>query len=179
MAIKLKDILLEIGEGSAKPFKWKANHKSKKLYGIKATNFDYRWKTPSGFHYSLDISAGLTGTFKQKGGYTVDFGPFEMGDQLYTTDGKPVGTLQKFTDTEIQTNRGELFSIMATIVDAFKDFIKQEKKTEWGLKSIYFEPSKTQGDARSDSQRRKLYLAYVKKNLRGPKIRNFRDGVVI
>ena len=68
---------------------------------------------------------------------------------------------------------------MATIVKAFKEFMKKAKSTEWGLKYIYFEPSKTQGDAKSDSQRRKLYLAYVKKHLRGAKIRNFRDGVVI
>ena len=65
------------------------------------------------------------------------------------------------------------------IVKAFKEFMNKAKRTEWGLKYIYFEPSKTQGDARSDSQRRKLYLAYVKKHLKGAKIRNFRDGVVI
>ena len=185
--IKLKNILNEIGEGSAKPYSISKSHSKRLVYGIKAINFDYRWKTKSGYEYSLDITAtppdlvdphdGIQDD--QKGGYTIAFGPMKMGNQFYGTDGQPVGTPQKDMDTQTQTNRGELFSIMATIVKAFKEFMKQAKKTDWGLKAAYFEPSKTQGDAKSDSQRRKLYLAYVKKHLKGAKIFNFQEGVMI
>ena len=185
--IKLQNILFEIGEGSAKPYSISKSHTKTKHWGIKATNFDYRWKTKSGFHYSLDITATPPDLIdphegipeEDRGGYTIAFGPFKMGPQLYGIDGRPVGGSTKRIDTEIQTNKYELFSIMATIVKAFKDFMKQAKKTDWGLKAAYFEPSKTQGDARSDSQRRKLYLAYVKKHLKGAKIRSFQEGVMI
>ncbi len=185
--IKLKNILLEIGEGSAKPYSISKSHSKRLVYGINAINFDYRWKTKSGYEYSLDITAtppDLVDPYdgiqeEDMGGYTISFGPMEMGDQFYGIDGQPIGTPQKKMDTQIQTNRGELFSIMATIVKAFKEFMKEAKRTDWGLKQAYFEPSKTQGDAKSDKQRRKLYLAYIRKNLKGVKIRNFQEGVMI
>ena len=185
--IKLKDILFEVGEGSAKPYSISKSHKSALIYGLKGIHFDYRWKTKSGYEYSLDIlptAPDLVDPWDgiqddDKGRYIVSFGPMKMGKQFYGIDGRPIGSPQKDMDTQTQTNRGELFSIMATIVKAFKEFMKKAKSTEWGIRQIYFEPSKTQGDARSDSQRRKLYLAYVKKHLKGAKIRNFRDGVVI
>ena len=52
---------------------------------------------------------------------------------------------------------------MATIVDAFKDFIKEAEKGEWGLKVVEYEGSKAD-DAKSN-QRNKLYAAYIKKHL--------------
>ena len=39
--IKLKNILNEIGEGSAKPYKWKADHKTKKAFGMDVKTFEY------------------------------------------------------------------------------------------------------------------------------------------
>ena len=89
MGIKLKDILYEIGEGSAKPYSISKSHSKRLVYGIKAINFDFRWKTKSGYEYSLDISAtppdlvdpaGLDDD--QKGGYTIAFGPMKMGNQF-------------------------------------------------------------------------------------------------
>ena len=177
MGIKLKDILYEIGEGSAKPYSISKSHSKRLVYGIKAINFDFRWKTKSGYEYSLDISAtppdlvdpaGLDDD--QKGGYTIAFGPMKMGNQFYGTDGQPVGTPQKHMDTQTQTNRGELFSIMATIVGAFKDFMKEAEKGEWGLKVVEYEGAKAE-DAKSN-QRIKLYAAYIKIHLPNATIKN-------
>jgi hypothetical protein len=64
---------------------------------------------------------------------------------------------------------------MATIVDAFKDFIKKEKKSydtddAWGLEVIEYEGAKAE-DAKSN-QRNKLYAAYIKKHLPNATIKN-------
>ena len=182
--IKLKDILFEVGEGSAKPYSISKSHKSAMIYGLKGIHFDYRWKTKSGYEYSLDIqpiAPDLVDPYDgiqddDKGNYVVAFGPMKMGKQIYGIDGRPVGTPQKDMDTETQTNRGELFSIMATIVDAFKDFIKKEYTSyedpddAWGLKSVEYEGAKAE-DAKSN-QRNKLYAAYIKKHLPNATIRN-------
>ena len=53
--IKLQNILFEIVEGSAKPYSISKSHKSALIYGLKGIHFDYRWKTKSGYEYSLDI----------------------------------------------------------------------------------------------------------------------------
>ena len=172
--IKLKSILNEIGEGSAKPYPLRINHRKKLSYGRPVVDYDYRWSTKSGYLYSLEIiSIGgkmSYGKLEDTGKWVVNFGPMKMGKQYYGIDGRPIGSPQKKMDTEIQTNRGELFSIMATIVKAMKDFIKKAKKSEWGLEEIHYEAAKSQGDAKSDSQRNKLYLAYIKKHLPGVRL---------
>lgn len=172
--IKLVNILLEVGEGSAKPYPLQAKHKKTLRYGIQVIDYDYRWKTKSGYLYSLQITptdgSVSGGKVIDTGNWVVTFGPMKMGKQIYGISGRPIGTPQDKMDTEIQTNKGELFSIMSTIVKAMKDFIKKEGTSEWGLKGIEYEASKTQGDAKSDAQRNKLYLAYIKKNLPGARV---------
>ena len=170
--IKLKNILLEIGEGSAKPYKWKADHKTKMAFGMDVTDYEYVWETDSGLKYVLSIE---TVPVEGQGYWIANFGPFEMGDALYDLSGRQIRPSQKQPDYETETNRGELFNIMATIVDAFKDFIKKEKKSydtddAWGLEVIEYEGAKAEG-AKSN-QRNKLYAAYIKKHLPNATIRN-------
>ncbi len=167
--IKLKNILLEIGEGSAKPYKWKDTSKQKRVYGIKVKTYEYEWETDSGLDYSLEIDPLYKHDSDKQGMWIANFGPFEMGDQLYTNLGRPVGTPQKDVDYEIETNRGDLFRIMATIVDAMKDFMKQAENSEWGVDVIIYEGHKAEG-AKSN-QRNKLYAAYIKKHLPGATIK--------
>jgi len=181
--IKLKDILFEVGEGSAKPYSISKSHKSALIYGLKGIHFDYRWKTKSGYEYSLDIqpiAPDLVDPYDgiqddDKGNYVVAFGPMKMGNQFYNIDGQPIGTPQKDMDTQTQTNRGELFSIMATIVDIFKDFMKKEKDSEFGLDMVYYEPAKTKDDERTSKQRDKLYKAYIQKHLPGTSVKSGTD----
>ena len=165
--IKLKDILLEIGEGSAKPYKWKADHKTKMAFGMDVKTFEYVWETDSGLQYVLTIE---TAPVEGIGYWHAAFGPFEMGDAIYDLSGRQIRPSQKQPDYETETNRGELFNIMATIVDAFKDFMKEAEKSEWGLKVIEYEGAKAE-DAKSN-QRNKLYAAYIKKHLPNATIRN-------
>ena len=164
--IKLKNILLEIGEGSAKPYKWKADHKTKMAFGMDVTDYEYVWETDSGLKYVLSIE---TVPVEGQGYWIANFGPFEMGDAIYDLSGRQIRPSQKQPDYETETNRGELFNIMATIVDAFKDFMKEAEKSEWGLKVIEYEGAKAEG-AKSN-QRNKLYAAYIKKHLPGATIK--------
>ena len=171
--IKLKNILLEIGEGSAKPYKWKADHKTKMAFGMDVTDYSYVWETDSGLEYVLTIE---TVPVEGKGYWNANFGPYGWSHSLHSpTTGRQIRPPQRVPDYEIETNRGELFSIMATIVDAFKDFIKKEKKSydtddAWGLEVIEYEGAKAE-DAKSN-QRNKLYAAYIKKHLPNATIRN-------
>ena len=158
--IKLKNILLEIGEGSAKPYKWKADHKTKKAFGMDVTDYEYVWETDSGLQYVLTIE---TAPVEGKGYWHAAFGPYKMGSGIHDLQGRQIRGPQKKVDYETETNRGELFSIMATIVGAFKDFMKKEEKGEWGLKVVEYEGAKAE-DAKSN-QRNKLYAAYIKKHL--------------
>jgi len=172
--IKLKNILLEIGEGSAKPYKWKADHKTKMAFGMDVTDYEYVWETDSGLEYVLTI---VPIPVEGQGHWHAAFGPFKMGPSLHSPiTGRQLRGPQKRVDYETETNRGELFNIMATIVDAFKDFIKKEYTSyedpddAWGLKSVEYEGSKAE-DAKSN-QRNKLYAAYIKKHLPNATIRN-------
>ena len=165
--IKLKDILLEIGEGSAKPYKWKADHRTQMSFGLNITHYEYVWKTDSGLEYVLTIEPVPV---EGKGYWNAAFGPFKLGSALYDLDGRMYRPPQKKVDYETETNRGELFNIMATIVDAFKDFMKEAEKSEWGLKSVEYEGAKAE-DAKSN-QRNKLYAAYIKKHLPNATIKN-------
>jgi hypothetical protein len=171
--IKLKNILNEIGEGSAKPYKWKADHKTKMAFGMDVTDYSYVWETDSGLEYVLTIE---TVPVEGKGYWNANFGPYGWSHSLHSpTTGRQIRPPQRVPDYETETNRGELFNIMATIVDAFKDFIKKEKKSydtddAWGLEVIEYEGAKAEG-AKSN-QRNKLYAAYIKKHLPNATIKN-------
>ena len=180
--IKLKGILLEIGEGSAKPYKWKVETEEmaewyhphvpgdpdtstgEKFY-IKAHNYKYLWTTGSGLKYGLTVTYDnhAFNRLNKLGYWNAQFGVYGIPKQR--------GGL----DYNIETNKGELFNVMATIVDAMKDFLKKEMKgntlpDEWGVDVIQYKGSKTK-DAKSN-QRNKLYAAYIKKHLPGATIKN-------
>ena len=174
--IKLKNILNEIGEGSAKPYKWKADHKPHMVYGIKTTKYEYVWETDSGLKYVFTIDpVWMEEVPNHMGNWVASFGPFEKGEALYDLSGRQIRPSQKQPDYETQTNRGELFNIMATIVDIFKDFMKKEKDSEFGLDMVYYEPAKTKDDERTSKQRDKLYKAYIQKHLPGARVKSGTD----
>tara|TARA_Y100000593_G_scaffold94906_1_gene197097 strand:- start:2083 stop:2616 length:534 start_codon:yes stop_codon:yes gene_type:complete len=165
--IKLKNILNEIGEGSAKPYKWKADHKTKMSFGIDVTDYEYVWETDSGLEYVMTIE---TTPVEGQGHWSAAFGPYKWSDAIYDLQGRKLREPGRSAEYETETNRGELFNIMATIVDVFKDFMKQAENSEWGLKAVEYEGSKAE-DAKSN-QRNKLYAAYIKKHLPNATIRN-------
>ena len=181
--IILKDLLLEIGEGSAKPYNWSVSAKpystwyhpdmpndpntstGEKFY-IKAHNYKYLWTTGSGLKYGLTVTYDnhAFNRLNKLGYWNAQFGVYGIPKQR--------GGL----DYNIETNRkGELFNVMATIVDVMKDFLKKErnghpKSDGWGVDVIRYEGSKARG-AKSN-QRNRLYAAYIKKHLPRATIKN-------
>ena len=150
--MKLKDILLEIGEGTAKPYKYKLTRTES------APDFGdyfrlYEFVTDLGTHYEVsftieeDFSKDEPWEFME-----IEFGVVDKGGD---------------TDNKIVTNKGELFRVMATIVDITKSILKERKN----IKQLVFTGAKNRGE--DDQRRNKLYMAYIRKHV--PNIKNIED----
>lgn len=59
-------------------------------------------------------------------------------------------------------NKGELYKVMATVVQITKDLLEKFSKEGKTIKMIEIEPSK---NFENDTRRANLYLAYIKKNM--------------
>jgi hypothetical protein len=121
----------EIGDASAKAYKWKAE---KKDYDFSR----YGFKTPSGLIYKV---------------FFQDMNPHDISGRYevtFTANG---------SDNE-ETNAGEMYSVMSTVVAIVKDFIKWNEMTS----VITYTPIKRDKD---DTRRAKLYNAYIKRQLGG------------
>ena len=68
---------------------------------------------------------------------------------------------------ENETNKGELFRVMATIVAITKEILKERKN----IKTLTFSGAKKDED---DNRRNKLYMAYIKKHI--PNVKNIDVG---
>lgn len=132
--IKLKDILKEIGEGTAKPYKYTRS--------TKYDNVFYKFRTDSNIDYVV----------------TMDLFEEEMNVRFIAMDpSKKQATYQD------ETNKGEQFRVMATIVLAVKEELKKQPQ----VTVVTFDPAKSFQD---DDRRAKFYKAYVQKQLPGSKL---------
>ena len=145
--IKLKDILAEVGEATAKPYKYKVDFEETDP-GYE--EIQYEFKTDSGLDYSINIAQTKPLRNKEDVRLIV---AYKTKSGTYNTD----------------TNKGEQFRIMATVVAAVKEYLaKAPNATE-----ISFTPSKAdEGDLR----RANLYKAYITKQIPGSTLRIFGDG---
>ena len=146
--IKLKNILLEIGEGSAKPYKFE-------LEEDKPDDTDHSrevsFKTEDGDDYKVMLAAywgdtTITDTFGSH--ISIDF---------YIYHG--FGT----HDADVVVNKGRLFRVMSTVVKAAEEFMDDLDYEEKGIDTLRIEPTKTTDD--DDHRRAKLYMAYIKRQL--------------
>ena len=65
-------------------------------------------------------------------------------------------------------NKGELYRVMATVVDIVKDGIEKMVQDGYPIKVILFKPEKEKETAtgfKMTDQRAKLYMAYIKQNM--------------
>jgi hypothetical protein len=150
--IKLLDILAEVGEGTAQKYNWSFNSSDDKGdYNI----LNYTFTTDSKVKYFVTLVVGkepLNATDDYE--MTVAFG---VGNSVMGK-GKP-----SFTKV---VNKGEIFRVMATVIDIVKDGIERMKKEETPIKYIIFKPEKekeTETGFKQSDQRLKLYLAYIQK----------------
>jgi len=133
--IKLKDILLEIGDASARKYQWTRHQ-------IGDNPPYYRFTSDSGLSYQVFFSGS-------GGEYDVSF---------HTIDPETGHD----NSTAMDTHKNEQYQIMATVVDIIKDF-KLESPTPIELLDIL--PDKTDNDSEGfDNNRRyRMYAAYIEK----------------
>ena len=147
--IKLKNILLEIGEGTAKPYKYKLTRtESDPDFGDYFRLYEF--VTDLGTHYEV--------MFTIEEDFSKDE-PWEFMNIEFGVDEKDGGGV----DYKVETNRGEVFRVMATIVDITKSILKERKN----IKTLTFSGAKKDED---DNRRNKLYMAYIKKHI--PNVKN-------
>jgi hypothetical protein len=145
--IKLKSILKEVGEATAKPYKYKVDfEETDPKYG----EIQYGFHTESGLEYQISIAQVKPLRDSKKIRLVVAF---------KTTQGT----------YETNTNRNEQFKIMATVVAAVKEYLAKVPNAV----EISFTPSKRN---ENDNRRADLYKAYIAKQLPGSNIRVFSDG---
>ena len=146
-----EELINEIGDASAKPYKWRRLDRRSDTY--------YIFTTDSGLEYQ--VMTELSGAYLPGDGNTLTV---EYGVEVITKQGN------KSIDYELVTNRGELFRIMAPVVDIVQEFMKKNP----GIEYIEFEGSKNKA---GDQRRNKLYMAYIKKHLKPKSIED--DGTLI
>ena len=144
----LKEIINEIGDGGSKPYNYKLTRKDDD-YML------YEFVTDLGTYY--EVSFEIDEDFSKDEEWetmNIEFGVDEK-------DGEGV-------DYNVETNKGELFRVMATIVDITKKILKERKN----IKTLTFTGSKEDDD---DNRRNNLYMAYIRKHV--PNIKNIEiDG---
>ena len=165
--IKLKNILLEIGDASIKPYDWNEESNNnimwtpaefkQQRYGAGSTTAylgesNFEFKTDKGTEYIVKIEYDSDGAYEQEG--------LEVGVDFTT---KSFG---KIDNKMGMTNMHEQYRVMATIVDIVVQWIN-----EWDeyfiIHEINIEPKveDDETDYGTSSKRGKLYSAYIKKQL--------------
>jgi len=144
-----EEYINEIGQASAKPYKYsKIKRKFDSIIG--GSKESVYFETDSGLEYFVDLRP-LNGYLE------VDFGiEADNKDDMYK-----------------ETNRGELFKVMSTIVSIIKDVIKLNPE----LKGLRYIPQEKGNNGHDKGVKRdKLYKAFIKKQF--PKIKFIKQGVI-
>jgi hypothetical protein len=140
------DSLNEVGEGSSKPYEWRED-------------FDeYVFTTDSNVGYIVSLSEMPEGG---KMGIAVEFLAKTPEMDGYSS--------------KIEVGRGELFRVMATIIDIIKSHLSKNPEIEF----ILYSPSKKTGEGDIGNQRDKLYKIFLQKQIPGIRIRDIGTSAVI
>jgi hypothetical protein len=139
--IKLRDILKEVGEGTATPYKFKY---TPRLFQDERKHIrTYKFTTESNLEYIVILAVNTASEDRY----------ISLSVMFKTEEG----------DFQDITNKGEQFKIMATVIAIIKDCITkiaEEGKPE--VKVIEFVPEKSDDN---DTRRANLYKAYIQKQL--------------
>lgn len=154
--IKLIDILNEIGDSSAQKYDWRFKGKYDTSDVI---NIDYEFKTDSDTQYFVKLTVQESSATPSAFEMMVAFG---VGKSIIK---KAFGDKKPFAQV---VNKGELYRVMATVVDIVKDGIEKMAQNDYPVKIILFKPEKEKETAtgfKTTDQRAKLYMAYIKQNM--------------
>ena len=147
--MKLVDLLKEIGDATARPYSWEQIEDEEDFK-------QYVFQTDSETPYDMTIVV-MEGD-KERDSALVNFGVMKS----YTPDGETYGDY--YVDYDTTTNKGELYKVMATVVDILKDFIKNNQE----VKYIQFDTTK--GKEKDSNIRVDLYTRYIQKHLPNAKV---------
>lgn len=141
-----EELINEIGDGGAKKYKtvFREEKEDYEIHDFKTETQDYQVYFDFQEDYTKEeVSKEMVIEFSVKGGY----------------------------DSHTVTNKGEMYRVMATIVDLSKKIMKRRKNID----VISFTGSKNKGS--NDRRRNNLYMAYLKKHLKPKDIED--DGTTI
>ena len=160
--IKLKDILLEIGDGSSKAFPWQYHEEHP---DADSQDFVYTFETQQGTYIAMFTLSGDSE-------WDLAFGKGGGG-----------------TDTNFGAVTGVgAFRVMATIIEIIKDFLQYTYKAHVEDKELYtlgstvpnkisFNTTKEPGRSeKEDSRRSNLYKAYIQKQVPGARVEKQLSG---
>ena len=171
--ISLKKILSEVGEGSAKPFQFNRKGNFSSFFkSLKTASTIDKYTTQKDFVYEV---------IGDKSRYLVKFACIlrKKNPMILVLPGQKrkqppkekyemeisVGFNVKRARDEYETNLSEMYRLMATVIEAIKDFVKGVDD-EVKLNTIQIHPKADEGSAGSiDSKRGRIYLSYIKKNI--------------
>jgi hypothetical protein len=144
----------EVGEANLKPYKWEEiDQEGYYVYT--------RFVTDSETQYDVDIKS------------TVFFPAGQM-DSLPALEiefsAKPKGA--EGSSAKIVVNKGEMYKVMATIVDIIKKYLKKFK-----AQAIIYSPSKKSSEEYFGTQRDQLYRAFISKAIPGVTFKQSGDFV--
>lgn len=134
----------EVGEANLQPYKWKEI--DREGYYVYT-----RFTTDSETQYDVDIKS------------TVYFPAGQMDSQPALEiefSAKPKGA--EGSSAKIVVNKGEMYRVMATIVDIIKKYLKKSK-----AQAIIYSPSKKSSEENFGAQRDNLYRAFISKAIPG------------
>jgi len=144
----------EIGEANLKPYKWEEVDQEGYYVYI-------RFITDSETQYDVDIK-------------TTVFFPAGQMESLPALEiefsAKPKGA--EGSSAKIVVNKGEMYKVMATIVDIIKKYIKKSK-----ARAIIYSPSKKSSEEYFGTQRDQLYRAFISKAIPGVTFKQSGDFV--
>lgn len=166
----------EIGDASAKPFKWKADQNIKKeiknLYDRVQKLEPYKSEEVE-YTYSFKNDDNVE--------YIVNFKGWWQRQTTVNLSGKPINPTALYdcsfnlgynttkdynAGVETETNLGDVFRIMATVTEITFDFLKQAESTGYPIKNLTITAKGDEGTTNGmDSRRGRLYLNYIKKQL--------------
>jgi len=161
--IRLKDILFEVGEGSAKAYSYRIDDDFPTRDG--AEYRDIRFETEDGDNYVVNLKAFWGPAIER------DKAKPEPYFQVDFTTEDDYGF---YDDAERVVNKGRLFKVMATVVKATREFLNDIDYKEKDIKKMMVFPSKSKHE---DDRRANLYMAYIKKHLPTSNIKY--DGKII
>ena len=134
----------EIGDGSSKSFEWEEDPNPSTVY-----DHEVSFTTDLGTKYEVYIDVYDDINFDSDETY-------KMLDIAFGVESQAANQI---------TNKGELFSVMATIINITKHYLKKLKAD-----GIIYNPSKKSEEGYADNQRNKLYKAYIQKTFPNAKI---------